>query len=675
MPRTALRDMPASGTGRVTRELQATEAERQRHVYETLLGATPDFVYMFGLDHRILYANEALLAMWGRTRDDTLGHTFLEIGYEPWHAAMHEREIDSVRDTRLPVRGVVPFTGTHGRRHYEYIFVPVLAADGSVEAVAGTTRDITERVQAEEQLRASEARQRFLVQLTDALRPMADPVAIQAEATRLLGERLGVRRVVYFEVRDGDYVVEQEYAAGVPSIIGRYPMSAFGPAIAELLANGTIAVEDDVSGHSTRSWEEMAAFSAIQIRSLAAVPLFKDGVLIAGVAACDTGVRSWSLHDITIIEDAAERIWAAVERARADVALRQSEERSAFVRRSSGVGFWYCDLPFDVLQWDDLVKAHFFLPASATVTIDTFYARIHPDDRERTREAIALSITERTPYQIDYRTVDPGSGTVRWVRAIGRTFYAADGTPKQFDGITLDVTEQKRAEASQDEFLAILAHELRNPLAPIRNGLHVIRLSQVDEQVARMSAMMERQLSHLVHLVDDLLDVSRVRSDKLTLRLGEIDLRTTVEAALESSRPLVDEAGHTLSVSLPACPVPVQGDVTRLAQVIANLLNNSAKYTPRGGHIRLALSCDGTHAIVSVRDNGIGIPRSMLEKVFERFTQVDRSLEKTTGGLGIGLSLVKGLVEMHGGSVEARSAGEGAGSEFIVRIPLAGAGA
>jgi len=781
----------------------AAASERQRRVYETVLTNTPDFVYVFSLDHRVLYANDSLIKMWGRGQEGAIGKTFLEIGYEPWHAEMHDREIDQVRATRQPVRGEVPFNGTNGRRQYDYIFVPVIGDDGEVEAVAGTTRDVTERKEAEERLLASEQRQGFLVTLADTVRPLSDPIAVKAEASRLLGEWLGANRVAYFEVRDNDYLVERDYTNGARTIEGRHPVASFGPDQLAVFRSGRTSVETDVQALASRSPEEMNAFAALQIRAVVAAPLIKDGLFVAGLAVHSAHVRTWTPTEVAIIQETAERTWAAVERVRAEAALRESEERSAFVRRSSGVGFWYCDLPFDVLQWDELVKAHFHLPPSAVVTIQTFYDRMHPDDREPTRQAIERSIASRTSYNTHYRTVDPETGAVKWVRAIGRTAYAADGSPMQFDGVTLDVSDQMRAEASlreseqrfrlvadaapvliwlsgtdtlrswfnqpwlaftgrsmaqevgngwangvhpddldrylrtqisafdarapfsmeyrlqrhdgefrwlivnavprfssggefegyigscldvtdyknaeaglrdadrrKDEFLATLAHELRNPLAPIRNGLEVIRMAGASGTVELARSMMDRQLTHLIRLVDDLLDVSRVTSGMLELRTGRLDLRGVIDAAVETSRPAIEQAGHDLAITLPNEPIFVDGDLTRLAQVVSNLLNNSAKYTRRGGQISLGIAREDETAVVSVKDNGIGIPPAMLGRVFDMFTQVDRTLERTTGGLGIGLSLVKGLVEMHGGTIEARSDGEGMGSEFVVRLPV-----
>jgi PAS domain S-box-containing protein len=243
--------------------------------------------------------------------------------------------------------------------------------------------------------------------------------------------------------------------------------------------------------------------------------------------------------------------------------------------------------------------------------------------------------------------------------------------------IARDITERKAmenalrdADRRKDEFLALLAHELRNPLAPLRNGLQVLRLADRDpDERASAREMMERQLEHMVRLIDDLLDISRISRNKMELRRGRVRLADVVSSAMEIALPAIEAAGHELTVALPPEPVFLDADLTRLAQVFGNLLTNSAKYTPRGGHIRVAAVRRGEDVCVSVRDNGIGIPAESLPAIFDMFSQVDRSTERSGGGLGIGLALVKGLVEVHGGTVSAESEGEGKGSTFTVRLP------
>jgi CheY-like chemotaxis protein/two-component sensor histidine kinase len=223
----------------------------------------------------------------------------------------------------------------------------------------------------------------------------------------------------------------------------------------------------------------------------------------------------------------------------------------------------------------------------------------------------------------------------------------------------------------KDQFLAMLAHELRNPLAPISNAVQILRLIGLDDP-HRSEAwdLIDRQVQHLTRLVDDLLDVSRITQGKVVLQKERLDLAAVVSRAIEASRPLIDARHHELFVTLPSQAVRVEGDPVRLAQVFANLLNNAAKYTLDGGRLQLFVERTSDEALVRVRDNGVGISADLLPRVFELFTQGDRSLARSEGGLGIGLTMVKSLVEMHGGRVEARSEGLGRGSEFLVHLPI-----
>jgi signal transduction histidine kinase/ActR/RegA family two-component response regulator len=227
------------------------------------------------------------------------------------------------------------------------------------------------------------------------------------------------------------------------------------------------------------------------------------------------------------------------------------------------------------------------------------------------------------------------------------------------------------ADRRKDEFLATLAHELRNPLAPIRTGLDILRLRSGDAQATqRATDIMERQLRQMVRLVDDLLDVSRINTGKFTIKSGRVELKAVVNDALEVVRPYIELHGHELAIDLPDRPVFLNGDATRLAQILSNLLNNAAKYTNRGGRVGLSASVDDRTLTVTVSDTGIGIAPDMLDSVFEMFVQVDSTLERSNAGLGVGLSLARKLVELHGGTIEARSAGVGHGSQFVVRLPI-----
>jgi PAS domain S-box-containing protein len=244
--------------------------------------------------------------------------------------------------------------------------------------------------------------------------------------------------------------------------------------------------------------------------------------------------------------------------------------------------------------------------------------------------------------------------------------------------VLVDISERKRAEdalwqadRAKDEFLATLAHELRNPLAPIRNAIQILRLREQSTEESQWAlGVIDRQMEQMTRLIDDLLDVSRISRNALALRRERIDLREVIRLATETSRPQIEAGGHELILERSPEPIYLDADCTRLAQVLSNLLNNAAKYTERGGLIRLAAERQGNDVVVRVCDNGIGIPVEMLPRVFDLFTQVDRSMERTQGGLGIGLTLVRRLVEMHGGSIHAYSEGANTGSEFTIRLPV-----
>jgi PAS domain S-box-containing protein len=241
----------------------------------------------------------------------------------------------------------------------------------------------------------------------------------------------------------------------------------------------------------------------------------------------------------------------------------------------------------------------------------------------------------------------------------------------------LEKSRDQLAEADRrkDEFLATLAHELRNPLAPMRNALELLRLKDFqDEQLNQLHKIFQRQVGHMTHLVDDLLEVSRITQGKLELRTQQLDVANALHDAVESVRALMQAASHELTITLPAEPIMLDADPVRLSQVVLNLLNNAAKYTPPGGKIKLSARQECGHALIAVKDSGIGIPAESLVNVFDMFSQLTPAKERAQGGLGIGLALVRGLVELHGGTITAQSAGPGLGSEFIVRLPVSETG-
>ncbi len=360
-------------------------------------------------------------------------------------------------------------------------------------------------------------------------------------------------------------------------------------------------------------------------------------------------------------------------------ALRSSEENFRSMFAVSSVGMAQAD-----------IATRRFLRVNAAFCQMTGYTEAellqinvddlnHPDDRAEDSARFLRLVRGETPSYFSEKRYVRKDGGVIWVIASGNVVRDDEGRPMHAWAVVQDITARKEAEEAlreadrrKDEFLATLAHELRNPLAPIRNAVEILkRVGPPDPVLTRNRDVISRQVQHMARLLDDLLDVSRITRNKLELHPERIDLADVVWAAIETSRPLIDRHEHQLTVNLPAESVPLDADPVRLAQVFSNLLNNAARYTDRGGSIWLTACREDGNVVVSVRDNGRGIDAEMLGRVFDLFAQAEPALQRSQSGLGIGLSLVKGLVEMHGGRVEARSDGAGKGAEFIVHLPVA----
>jgi PAS domain S-box-containing protein len=361
----------------------------------------------------------------------------------------------------------------------------------------------------------------------------------------------------------------------------------------------------------------------------------------------------------------------------ANQALRASESRYQLAVRGSSAGLWDWDMPAATMFFSPRFKALLGYTEEEFPDVPQVIRRlIHEEDRPLVREALRAHLEQRKPYQVECRLRDR-SGQWRWFFVAGAAQWDAGGKPFRMAGSVVEVTERKQAEQvlqdanrAKDEFIATLAHELRNPLAPIRTGLEILKKDAANGPPSqRARATMERQLAHMIRLIDDLLDISRINSGKIHLEVSRLSLRGVVDTALEISRPAVAAGSHELKLDLPAADIELMGDPTRLAQALGNLLNNAAKYTPPGGHITLRVRQDGTTAVIEVEDDGVGIPQAMLENIFSLFAQVGKTIERSQGGLGIGLYLVRSLVGMHGGTVVAASAGAGQGSRFTVRLP------
>lgn len=515
----------------------------------------------------------------------------------------------------------------------------------------------------------------FLLELSTDLARIDNPHELVSTAMLRLRRYLSAAQVTLAEfdqVRGEAVMLRQDRSDTANLEVVNLPLGPFESLSVEA-RKGRVTVLRDVPGPEANLYRRWYGFDGV--RAILSAPLLQGGALVASLSVVEDSPRNWSVAEVELTRRVAEIVWPALGKARSDHALAVSEQRLRLAQAIAQIGAWELDPDAQLLHLSSESYELFGLTQNTQLNLyQLWVSLIDPRDRHALQDIVDQCNSAGTA-EVEYRYRHPTRG-MRWIHS-----RAGRADDEVIVGISLDVTERRKTEEilkdvnhHKDEFLAMLAHELRNPLAPIRNAAQILRSHSTGQpELEWARTIIERQTQHLVRLVDDLLDVSRMARGKIVLQKSIVEMAELVQHAVDTSQPLIRSRRHRLHVNIPPGPLAVEGDLTRLAQVVANLLNNAAKYTDEEGQIWLDVWVDGREVgrevVLRVRDTGPGISRKLLPHVFDLFTQAERTLDRAQGGLGIGLTLVKLLVEMHGGTVEARNAETGLGAEFVVRLP------
>lgn len=616
------------------------------------------------------------------------------------------------------------------RGHFFY------GADGAALRMIGVMEDITERKGIETALRASEERHAFLLKLSDATRSLTDPMDVQCAAMKVVGEHLRVDRVQYVEVSAEDYIIHDDYVApGFAKMVGRYPISLFGAPI-DAYRRGEAIVFSDIHSKTDVSEDERQNYLAIQCIAAVGVPLLKAGQLVSVLVVHQGHPREWTAIEIDLMRETATRTWDALERARAEAALRESEQRQTFLLA-------FGDALRSLTQESDILRTAARLLAEYLAADRSFFGELfpaqdlaimHPDFARANLPSLAgrfrcsdfretvQALSKGKPYVVndvarserlseqtraEYLALGYASffsvplfkygalslnlsvvsserrewtdAEVQLTREIAeRTWTVVERVRAEtalqahreelLEAATLGQRQAEEASRAKDEFLAILSHELRTPLTAILLWSAALRAGHVSqEELPRALDAIKLSAEAQSRLIENLLDLSRLQFGKVQLERRSTRVRDILDAVVEMIRPTAD--GLTFALDVSGADDPTSLDPGRMQQVLWNLLTNAVKFTPRGGRIDLRARKDEGQLVLEVEDTGQGIAPDFLPHVFQRFRQADMREERAHGGLGIGLALCRHLVELHGGTIEARSQGVGAGARFIVRVP------
>jgi PAS domain S-box-containing protein len=673
--------------------------------FSAVFDATPSPYLLLSADLMIVSVNQAYLQATRTVRENILGrHIFDVFPDNPadpaasgvtnlaasFQRVLQNKCADTMAiqkyDIQVPGRDRIEFE----ERYWSPLNTPVFDAAGDVSHIIHRVEDVSEFVRTRERsarMASTIDDQAFEIEIANSrLREAKDTleqrVAARTEAQRLTEEKLRASELRFRLMADSIpqivWIVDDSFRAsyfnkqwfaytGIES-------DAVSP---EEISAEFIHPDDDAL--TMRAWaqaRETGKTFSVEHRIRSATGEYRWFLVRAeSYRDPDSGKTTW-FGTSTDVHD----------RKLAEAALSAREEQLRLAVDAADVGEWDVDMVSNTMYWPPRVKAMFGISPEHPVTLQDYYDGVHPDDREHTLASFADAANPqlRIQYEAEYRTIGREDGAIRWVAAKGRGLFNEAGECVRIIGTAIDITKRKLNEEAlreseerlrqtdrrKDEFLAMLAHELRNPLAPISAAAELLQIVKLDEErVRRTSQIIGRQVSHMTSLVDDLLDVSRVTRGLVELENAPLDINHIVADAVEQATPLLRARRHQLELRLTPDAGMVQGDRKRLVQVLSNLLNNAAKYTHEGGNIQVRTSVRDTHVLIEVADNGIGMAPELTLRAFDLFAQAERSSDRSLGGLGLGLALVRSLVELHHGTASCESAGIGKGSTFTICLP------
>jgi PAS domain S-box-containing protein len=660
----------------------SAEIEQQLRRFDAVASSVPDFIYTFDLSGRFTYVNQPLLDIWQKTLAESVGKNFWELDYPIELADRLQRQIQQVIAARQPLKDEAPYTSASGTRAYEYIFVPLFDADGAVEAVAGITRDITDRQQAEEDLRQSEARLRLIV---DSAKDYAI-FTLDLNGT-IASWNSGAERLFGY--------TEAE-AIGCPYEIFLTPEdNAWGRADVErqtALAQGR--AENECWHHRKDGSRFWASGLMMPLLDEAGSPQGFVNIMQDKTVERQSGEGLKLLYETTrellstdeplmLIHNLFNKLAALLDlHFLYNFMVEEKDNRPMLhLRNSHGI----CEASVQAIEWIEF--GQYFCGWVAQQRQQLVLDRSQLSTEPNLQSASAMGIAGIAAYA-SFPLIVQGqlAGTLSFGSLTRTHFTTAEiellqSTCDQIaiaieranltNSLQQQAEQLRQANRIKDEFLAVLSHELRSPLNPILGWTQILKSGKLDQaRTAKALTTIERNVKLQSELIEDLLDVSRILQGKLSMNASPVHLATTLRSAMETVHLAAEGKSITLEANLAPEVGQVWGDTTRLQQVVWNLLSNAVKFTPPGGRVTLRLEKIGDRAIVSVSDTGKGIDPEFLPFVFDYFRQEDSATTRKFGGLGLGLAIVRNLVEMHGGTVEAASPGEGLGATFTVKLPL-----